>query len=259
MSGDALILSCASPLKPKAGSVSLYLRAFVDFQLYVFADFRKSAITYLRFPVHPPMRLRASSTLWASWPPPFFPGSPRSGQVRESGARRLPSTPARTGPRWGMTAALCACAPVASLRRGANPSKVATMIQALLTDEQRTQLLANGRITAEGGDHDPQPVVKLFTPDAHATWLLTELDPEDGDTAYGLRPLRHWHRHARTGSGKDFGSGVHRRAVQAAHRTRPVFHGEAHAIGVHAAGPNQLFDHRLIEPDSPLQRVIRTL
>ena len=60
------------------------------------------------------------------------------------------------------------------------------MIQALLTDEQRTQLLANGRITAEGGDHDPQPVVKLFTPDAHATWLLTELDPEDGDTAYGL-------------------------------------------------------------------------
>ena len=60
------------------------------------------------------------------------------------------------------------------------------MTQPLLTDEQRSQLLTNGRITAEGGDHDPQPVVRLFTPDAHATWLLTELDPADGDTAFGL-------------------------------------------------------------------------
>jgi len=66
------------------------------------------------------------------------------------------------------------------------PFKEATMTQPLLTDEQRAQLLANGRITAEDGDHDPQPVVKLFTPDAHATWLLTELDPADGDTAFGL-------------------------------------------------------------------------
>lgn len=60
------------------------------------------------------------------------------------------------------------------------------MTQALITDEQRAQLLANGRATAEGQDIDPLPVVKLFTPDAHATWLLTELDPEDGDTAFGL-------------------------------------------------------------------------
>lgn len=60
------------------------------------------------------------------------------------------------------------------------------MTQALITDEQRAQLLANGRASAEGQDIDPTPVVKLFTPDAHATWLLTELDPEDGDTAFGL-------------------------------------------------------------------------
>lgn len=60
------------------------------------------------------------------------------------------------------------------------------MTHPLITDEQRTQLLANGRATAEGQDIDPPPVVKLFTPDAHATWLLTELDPEDGDTAFGL-------------------------------------------------------------------------
>ncbi len=56
----------------------------------------------------------------------------------------------------------------------------------LITNEQRAQLLANGRVAAQGGTHDPLPVVRLFTPDAHATWLLTELDPEDGDTAFGL-------------------------------------------------------------------------
>jgi len=67
-----------------------------------------------------------------------------------------------------------------------NHLKEATMTQPLITDEQRVQLLANGRATAEGQDIDPLPVVKLFTPDAHATWLLTELDPEDGDTAFGL-------------------------------------------------------------------------
>lgn len=60
------------------------------------------------------------------------------------------------------------------------------MTQTLITDEQRAQLLANGRASTEGQDIDPPPVVKLFTPDAHATWLLTELDPEDGDTAFGL-------------------------------------------------------------------------
>jgi hypothetical protein len=32
-------------------------------------------------------------------------------------------------------------------------------------------------------------VVKLFTPDAAATWLLSELDPEDPDIAFGLCDL----------------------------------------------------------------------
>lgn len=36
---------------------------------------------------------------------------------------------------------------------------------------------------------DPLSVVKLFTPDGGATWLLTELDPEDTDIAYGLCDL----------------------------------------------------------------------
>jgi hypothetical protein len=59
-------------------------------------------------------------------------------------------------------------------------------MKTLITEQQRTQLLANGQAHAEGLDIDPAPVVKLFTPDAQATWLLTELDPEDGDTAFGL-------------------------------------------------------------------------
>jgi hypothetical protein len=56
---------------------------------------------------------------------------------------------------------------------------------ALITDEQRKQLLANGA-AARDRRGDLYPVVKLYTPDAHATWLLTELDPTDGDRAYGL-------------------------------------------------------------------------
>ena len=62
-------------------------------------------------------------------------------------------------------------------------------MKSLLTDEQRTQLLANGHAQNEGHTLDPFPVVKLFTPDAHATWLLTALDPADGDTASGLCDL----------------------------------------------------------------------
>ncbi|MFA6231197.1 MAG: DUF2958 domain-containing protein [Rhodanobacter sp.] len=62
-------------------------------------------------------------------------------------------------------------------------------MRALITPEQRVQLIANGQARAHGQDRDPEPVVRLFTPDAHATWLLTELDPEDGDTAFGLCDL----------------------------------------------------------------------
>lgn len=64
----------------------------------------------------------------------------------------------------------------------------------LLTLELRRKLLANGRktlIAQEEGRAEPDlfPVVKLFTPDANATWLLTELDPEAPDIAFGLCDL----------------------------------------------------------------------
>ena|SRR5689334_11124998 len=58
-----------------------------------------------------------------------------------------------------------------------------------LTGEQFALMLANGARTAEGIEIDYRPVVKLFTPDASCTWLLTELDPQDPDIAFGLCDL----------------------------------------------------------------------
>lgn len=59
----------------------------------------------------------------------------------------------------------------------------------LITDVQCAQLLANGRQSLTDEGFDPPPVVKLFTPDAGATWLLTEIDPDDEDHAFGLCDL----------------------------------------------------------------------
>jgi hypothetical protein len=62
-----------------------------------------------------------------------------------------------------------------------------------ITDEQFDLLQANGRLAPsyqEKDEHfDPLPVVKLFTPDAGATWLLTSIDPDDHDVAHGLCDL----------------------------------------------------------------------
>src|SRR5450432_2428850 len=63
----------------------------------------------------------------------------------------------------------------------------------LITDSLTEQLLANGRAQRAAMDLgetalDFKPVVKLFTPDAQCTWLLTELDPDNG-LAFGLCDL----------------------------------------------------------------------
>jgi hypothetical protein len=64
----------------------------------------------------------------------------------------------------------------------------------LLTEENRERLLRNGKLRLQcqmDGKDEPDflPVVKLFTPDAGCTWLLTEIDPEDPDIAFGLCDL----------------------------------------------------------------------
>ena len=56
----------------------------------------------------------------------------------------------------------------------------------LLTEAQRTKLLANG--TRRGDDH--KPVVKWFNAGGTGTWLLSELDPEYPDECgFGLADL----------------------------------------------------------------------
>lgn len=59
----------------------------------------------------------------------------------------------------------------------------------IITDDQRAVLLANGQRAVGEEGFDPLPVVKLFTPDAGATWLLTEIDPDYPDHAFGLCDL----------------------------------------------------------------------
>ena len=64
----------------------------------------------------------------------------------------------------------------------------------LFTMDIIARLLDNGRKNAEriadnGNTIDFEPVVKLFTPDAACTWLLTEIDAGDPDIAFGLCDL----------------------------------------------------------------------
>ncbi|WP_134500741.1 DUF2958 domain-containing protein [Microvirga pakistanensis] len=63
------------------------------------------------------------------------------------------------------------------------------MAYKLITTRQRSQLLIHGWRIANGDDPDLPPIVKLFTPDANATWLLVELDPANPDRAWGLCDL----------------------------------------------------------------------
>jgi len=58
-----------------------------------------------------------------------------------------------------------------------------------ITSQIRQRLEKNYRNNqAGGGELDLLPVVKLFTPDANCTWLITEIYP-DKDTLFGLCDL----------------------------------------------------------------------
>ena len=61
----------------------------------------------------------------------------------------------------------------------------------LITSEQERRLLTNGRwhrarIALGQKTTDLRPVVRLFYPWSGAYWLLSELDPDDPDSAFGL-------------------------------------------------------------------------
>lgn len=57
----------------------------------------------------------------------------------------------------------------------------------LFTLNDSVQLLVQG--LDAGADH--RPAVRLFAPDANASWLLTETDPGDADRLYGLCDVGH--------------------------------------------------------------------
>ena len=58
----------------------------------------------------------------------------------------------------------------------------------LLTEAHKAKLFANAKTSQYDVSHDPVPVVKLFTPWANCTWLLTELE-DNQDIAFGLCDL----------------------------------------------------------------------
>ena len=107
----------------------------------------------------------------------------------------------------------------------------------LLTEKQREALLANGRIR----DQDHPPVVKFFNPCGAATWLCSELDPEDGDTLFGLGD--HGFRLARTGLLQSRRDHRDPAPVRPPNRTRLAFPTQVSAFGLRRSrahrGPNR--------------------
>jgi hypothetical protein len=62
--------------------------------------------------------------------------------------------------------------------------------EALIPEALLARLIENGRTSEEQDRFDPFPVVKLFTPDAAATWLITEAYSEGSDVRlFGLCDL----------------------------------------------------------------------
>ncbi|MBB3445483.1 DUF2958 domain-containing protein [Rhizobium sp. BK379] len=57
----------------------------------------------------------------------------------------------------------------------------------LVTLEQRELLFANNKRR----DDDHFPVIKLFTPWANATWLISDMDAHDEDLMFGLCDMGH--------------------------------------------------------------------
>lgn len=58
-----------------------------------------------------------------------------------------------------------------------------------LDSELLAALFRNSECQSKDETFNPRPVVKFFTPDGAATWLISELDPKDQDTAFGLCDL----------------------------------------------------------------------
>jgi hypothetical protein len=59
----------------------------------------------------------------------------------------------------------------------------------LLLTSQRARLITNGRRAAAEPGFDPYPVVRLYARGSAAQWLLSEIHPDDPNTAFGIIDL----------------------------------------------------------------------
>ena len=73
------------------------------------------------------------------------------------------------------------------------PPRTPSALKLQITQAEWEQLYKNGLIQAKvkgtSKELDPVPVVKLFYPASAATWLLTEVEPDEPDIAWGLCDL----------------------------------------------------------------------
>jgi Protein of unknown function (DUF2958) len=73
------------------------------------------------------------------------------------------------------------------------PPRTPSALKLHITQAEWEQLYKNGLIQAKvkgtAKELDPFPVVKLFYPASSATWLLSEVEPEEPDIAWGLADL----------------------------------------------------------------------
>ncbi len=70
------------------------------------------------------------------------------------------------------------------------PLRTPSALKLQITQAEWEQLYKNGLIQAKvkgtSKELDPVPVVKLFYPASSATWLLSEVEPDEPDIAWGL-------------------------------------------------------------------------
>ena len=73
------------------------------------------------------------------------------------------------------------------------PPRTPSALKLHITQAEWEQLYKNGLIQAKvkgtSKELDPVPVVKLFYPASSATWLLSEVEPEEPDIAWALADL----------------------------------------------------------------------
>lgn len=56
----------------------------------------------------------------------------------------------------------------------------------VIKQEIQNQLISNWHESRRNQDFDPTPALKLFLPWAPVTWLVTEMNPHDPDSLFGL-------------------------------------------------------------------------